>query len=171
MNARVKALHTADPANTLPVPVDLVTASASGLDPDISVAAAIYQVHRIAVQRNLSEDDVQALVNSQIEPRQFWIFGEPRVNVLLLNLALDDMTTTRIVPSSPIQTDLNPTEVFGLRISDGVVLVLFFGFFVVTVVPLGRFIVKVIKGEPHILSSLITPLEQPAPFLVAGESG
>jgi K+-transporting ATPase ATPase A chain len=159
VNTRVEALHAADPANMLPVPVDLVTASASGLDPDISVAAAYYQVHRVALQRNLSNEDVVALVTSHIEPRQFWIFGEPRVNVLQLNLALDDMTTTPIVPSSPVQPALNPTEAVGLRISDWMVLVLFFGFFVVTVVPLGRFIVKVIKGEPHILSPVSAPVE------------
>jgi K+-transporting ATPase KdpC subunit len=64
VNTRIKALHAADPANSLPIPIDLVTSSGSGLDPDISVAAAFYQVHRIAGARNLSEGDVQALVNS-----------------------------------------------------------------------------------------------------------
>jgi potassium-transporting ATPase potassium-binding subunit len=156
---RIHALHAADPANSLPIPIDLVTSSGSGLDPDISVAAAFYQVHRIAGARNLSEGDVQSLVNSQIKPRQFWIFGEPRVNVLLLNLALDDMTTSHVVPLSPVQQDLNPVEALGMRISDWMVLILFFGFFVVTVVPLGRFMVKVIKGEPHILSPISAPVE------------
>jgi K+-transporting ATPase ATPase A chain len=159
VNKRIQALHAADPANSLPVPIDLVTSSGSGLDPDISVAAAFYQVHRIAGARNLSEVDVQSLVNSQIKPRQFWIFGEPRVNVLVLNLALDDMTTTHIVPLSPVQPDLNPMEALGMRISDWMVLILFFGFFVVTVVPLGRFMVKVIKGEPHILSPISAQVE------------
>jgi K+-transporting ATPase ATPase A chain len=159
VNIRIKALHAADPANTLPIPIDLVTSSGSGLDPDISVAAAFYQVQRIAGARNLSEGDVQLLVNSQIKPRQFWIFGEPRVNVLQLNLALDEMTTSRIVPLLLVQPDLNPTGAFGLRISDWVVLFLFFGFFVVTVVPLGRFMVKVIKGEPHFLSPISAPVE------------
>src|SRR5512137_124685 len=159
VNARVESLHTADPANTLPIPVDLVTSSASGLDPDISIASAYYQVHRIAVERNLSEEGVQSLVNSQIKLRQFWIFGEPRVNVLALNLALDDMSRTRIVPSSAIQPDFPLSDESGLRIPDWVVLILFFGVFVVTVVPLGRFMVKVIKGEPHLLSPISTPLE------------
>jgi len=159
VKARVESLHTADPANTLPIPVDLVTASASGLDPDISVASAYYQVHRIAHERNLSEEDIQTLVTTHIEPRQFWIFGEPRVNVLMLNLALDDMTVNHVVPSSAIQPDLTLTDEPGLRIPDWIVLVLFFGFFVVTVVPLGRFMVKVIKGEPHLLSPLTVPLE------------
>ena len=159
VNARIESFHAADPANTLPIPIDLVTSSASGLDPDISVAAAYYQVHRIALERNLSEVSVESLVNSHIEPRQFLIFGEPRVNVLTLNLALDDMSRTHTVPSSSIQPDLPQPDESGLRIPDWIVLILFFGIFVVTVVPLGRFMVKVIKGETHLLSPISTPLE------------
>ncbi len=89
VQARVDALKAADPDNTLPIPVDLVTASGSGLDPHISVAAALYQVHRVATARGLSEAEVVALVNQYTDGRQFGILGEPRVNVLLLNLALD----------------------------------------------------------------------------------
>ena len=159
VKARVEALHAADPANTLPIPVDLVTASGSGLDPDISVAAAYYQVHRIARERDLGETDVKALVTSQIEPRQFGIFGEPRVNVLKLNLALDDMSTTHIAPSFPAQADPVSPDGSGLRIPDWIVLILFIGVFIVTVVPLGRFMVKVLKGEPHLLSPVTSPLE------------
>jgi K+-transporting ATPase ATPase C chain len=88
---RIDALHTADPGNTLPVPVDLVTASGSGLDPNISVAAALYQVPRVARQRNLSEEQVRALVNKYTEGRQFGFLGEPRVNALMLNMALDEI--------------------------------------------------------------------------------
>ncbi|MGA7593785.1 MAG: potassium-transporting ATPase subunit KdpC [Gallionella sp.] len=89
VKARVQALRDADPGNRQPVPVDLVTASASGLDPHISPAAAEYQLARVARMRNLSPDAVRKLVAEHTEPRQFGILGEPRVNVLELNLALD----------------------------------------------------------------------------------
>jgi K+-transporting ATPase ATPase C chain len=88
VQARIDALKTADPTNSLPIPVDLVTASGSGLDPHISVAAALYQVHRVAVARGLNEADVKSLVAKYTEGRQFGFLGEPRVNVLELNLAL-----------------------------------------------------------------------------------
>lgn len=91
VQARIDALKAVDPDNTLPIPVDLVTASASGLDPHISVAAALYQVSRVAAARGLSEADVQSLVEKYTEDRQFGFLGEPRVNVLLLNLALDEI--------------------------------------------------------------------------------
>jgi K+-transporting ATPase KdpC subunit len=91
VQARIDALKTADPENTLPIPVDLVTASASGLDPHISVASALYQVSRVASARGLDEADIVALVDQYTEGRQFGFLGEPRVNVLLLNLALDGL--------------------------------------------------------------------------------
>ena len=89
VQARIAALRAADPTNTAPIPADLVTTSASGLDPQISIAAANYQLARVARARGLPEAQVKALVEKYTAGRQFFILGEPRVNVLLLNLALD----------------------------------------------------------------------------------
>lgn len=92
VKGRIDALRAADPDNRAPVPVDLVTASASGLDPDISVAAALYQAHRIARERGVTEDHVNQLIGREARGRIAGFFGEPRVNVLALNLALDGKT-------------------------------------------------------------------------------
>ena len=89
VKGRIEALRQTDPDNPAPIPVDLVTASGSGLDPHISPAAAFYQVRRVAKARGMSTEQVQALVVERIEGRQWGFLGEPRINVLTLNLALD----------------------------------------------------------------------------------
>lgn len=89
IKSRIEALRAADPANKAPIPVDLVTASGSGLDPDISLAAAYYQVPRVARERGLQPQRLMALVAAHAHARWLGILGEPRVNVLELNLALD----------------------------------------------------------------------------------
>ena len=101
--SRKAALLALDPGNTLPIPVDLVTASASGLDPEISPAAALYQVDRVAQARGLKETQLLALIQSHTQGRQWGLLGEPRVNVLALNLALDQLAalenTMQAMPS------------------------------------------------------------------------
>jgi K+-transporting ATPase ATPase C chain len=89
VKARIEALRAAEPGNTAAIPVDLVTASASGLDPEISVAGARYQAARIAAARKISTEQVLSLIDAHQQQQWFGFFGEPRVNVLALNLALD----------------------------------------------------------------------------------
>jgi potassium-transporting ATPase KdpC subunit len=89
INATISKLKSFDPKNNKSVPIDLVTSSASGLDPDITPAAAQYQIHRVSEARSLNQDQITKLVKQYTSSRQLGIFGQPRVNVLQLNLALD----------------------------------------------------------------------------------
>jgi len=93
VKSRIEALKAADPGNTAPIPVDLVSASASGLDPHISLAAALYQAGRVARLRGLSDDAMRTLLADHTEGRLLGVLGEPRVNVLQLNLALERAAT------------------------------------------------------------------------------
>ena len=161
VNARVDALHAADPGNTRPIPVDLVTSSGSGLDPEISVAAANYQIPRIARERNLTESDVAALIEQQTVRPQFGLFGETRVNVLKLNLALDDPGTHRItVTPSAITAEDSSSLILGMRITDWLVLIVFFVILAALIVPVGGFMAKIYSGERTVLSPIIDPVEK-----------
>ncbi len=100
VKARIEALKAADPGNTATIPVDLVSASASGLDPHISMAAARYQAARVARERGLTLEAVQRLIQANTESRDLAVLGEPRVNVLMLNLALDKEPGQKAVPAA-----------------------------------------------------------------------
>lgn len=91
VKARIQALKIADPDNKASIPVDLITASGSGLDPHISPAAADYQINRVAKARNMKPEKLRALIDANTESRQWSLLGEQRVNVLLLNLAMDQL--------------------------------------------------------------------------------
>lgn len=160
VQSRIDALHAADPGNTQPIPVDLATSSGSGLDPHISPAAAYYQAGRIARERNLTTADVNALIAQQTEGPQFGIFGEPRVNVLELNLALDDLSAGRItVPTGGVRGNEPAVTILGIKATDWIWLILFGIVLALLIVPVGRFMARVYRGEPTFLSPIIIPLE------------
>jgi potassium-transporting ATPase potassium-binding subunit len=160
VQSRIDALHESDPGYTIPVPVDLVTSSGSGLDPHISPAAAYYQAGRVARERNLAVKDINSLISQQTEGPQFGIFGEPRVNVLKLNLALDDLSAGRItVPATEVPGNQPAVTILGIKTTDWIWLILFGVVLAFLIVPVGRFMARVFKGEPTILTPVTGPFE------------
>ncbi len=161
----VTTLHQTSPRTQDLIPVDLVTSSASGLDPDISVASAYYQVSRVAKDRGISETEITALINQQIQGPQLGILGESRVNVLALNLALDHYQSSGKAEAQSLSADLsqkvsgNSSTLFGLRETDLLQGFLIFIVLFALVVPIGRFMVRIYQGEPTLLSRVIIPVE------------
>ncbi|HME51045.1 MAG TPA: potassium-transporting ATPase subunit KdpA [Candidatus Lokiarchaeia archaeon] len=152
VEARIAALHAVDPNNTAPIPVDLVTSSASGLDPDISVGAGLYQAPRIAQVRNLTENLMLGLISNLTQPRDFYVFGEPCVNVLELNLALDKIPngtrSAAVFNNATLYAEaLYNTSILGLQGMDWVELVLFIALIILLAIPLGKFIFKLFQRE------------------------
>ena len=160
VQTRTDALHAVDPDNTQPIPVDLVTSSGSGLDPDISPAAAYYQVPRVARVRNLSENDVSALVAANTANPVLGIFGEPAVNVLHLNLALDHLMPIRIPVNPAAMPRSQPANtLFGITVNDWVFLILLGVILALLLVPMGEFMFRVYTGKQTFLSPVIMPVE------------
>lgn len=148
------------------IPVDLVTSSASGLDPDISIASAYYQIPRVAQERKISEESLTALVNQEIEWPTLNILGEGRVNVLRLNIALDQYQQSLLrheepsLSASPEQISDETTTIFGVRERDALQFALFFIILLALVVPIGRFMARTYQGERTIFSPVTDPLER-----------
>jgi K+-transporting ATPase ATPase A chain len=165
VSASVDALHNGNPENTELIPVDLVTTSGSGLDPDISVASAYYQISRIAKARGIGEPELTALVNEHIQGPQFGVLGENRVNVLLLNQALDQYLSSGQSKKQSLSSDSvrkvseNTATIFGIRDSDWMQWGIFFIVFFVLIIPVGRFMARIYQGEPTFLTWIIAPLE------------
>ena len=147
------------------IPVDLVTTSGSGLDPDISVASAYYQIPRVAKERQIGEDELTALVNQHIQKPQLGVLGESRVNVLTLNQALDKYQSSGQSGKQSISSDSvqkvsdNLATVSGIRDTDWLQFLLFFVVLFALAVPIGRFMVRIYQGEPTFMTRIISPLE------------
>lgn len=146
---RINALKLVDPNNNQSLPSDLVTSSASGLDPHISVASAHYQASRIARERNKSLDEINALIDTYTEDRNLGFIGEKTVNVLKLNLALD--AGEKFVNPSVNANQDNP-RFLGLTGYDWLFLAFFFALFFLLVGPIGRLLYSVFTDEHHIFS-------------------
>jgi potassium-transporting ATPase potassium-binding subunit len=159
VQARIDALRSVDPSNTLPIPSDLVTASASGLDPDISVASAEYQLSRVARERNLSDEIVQSLVDKNTHDRQLGILGERTVNVLDLNLALDGQAQAGV--GDAVNSAQAPDErVLGMTTSDWLFLALLVAMLLVGGWSIGRLIATVYDERPGRTYRLIRSMER-----------
>jgi potassium-transporting ATPase potassium-binding subunit len=146
---RINALKQADPTNNQSIPSDLITSSASGLDPHISIASARYQASRIAQERNRSLDEINAIIDTYTEDRNLGFIGEKTVNVLKLNLALDAGEKPVNPPMSNTQD--NP-RFLGLTGYDWLFLAFFFALFFLLVGPVGRLLYSVFTDEKHIFS-------------------
>lgn len=163
IKGRINAIKEVDPTNNNPIPVDLVTASGSGLDPHISISSAYYQIPRIAQTRNLKEQDLINLVSGYIEPRQLWIFGEPRVNVFALNMALDNLSSQNVIDTQEQYADLfedySHSLILGLRLVDWLSIILFFSVLLLLIIPVGNFMAKTLSGQRTFLSPFFGKIE------------
>ncbi|MDD1730258.1 MAG: potassium-transporting ATPase subunit KdpA, partial [Methanospirillum sp.] len=165
VSVSVDALHKGSTNTSILIPIDLVTTSGSGLDPDISVASAYYQIPRIAKIRGIGDDELTTLVNQHIQGPQFGVLGESRVNVLTMNQALDQYQSSGQSGKQSISSDSvkkvsdNTATVFGIRDTDWLQFGLFFVVLFALVVPIGRFMTLMYQGEPTFISRISTPLE------------
>jgi K+-transporting ATPase ATPase A chain len=164
VQARIDALHAADPSNTMPIPSDLVTASGSGLDPDISVASALYQLHRVAQARNMNLSVVQDLIAANTRDRQLGFLGEKTVNVLELNLALDDLQAEGSggsfdpsAPSPEVPTD--DSRVLGMMPTSWAFIAVFVILLAAFAFLIGKLILDIYEESPGFASRAIGRIE------------
>jgi K+-transporting ATPase ATPase A chain len=159
VQSRIDALHAADPNNTLPIPSDLVTSSASGLDPDISVASAEYQLSRVARERNMSEGEVQALIDQNTHDRQLGVLGEKTVNVLELNLALDNSQSQGTGSTEVRSAQAADDRVLGMTTSDWLFLLILTAMLLAGGWLIGRLITTIYDEKPGRVNVLVNRIE------------
>jgi K+-transporting ATPase ATPase A chain len=164
VQARIDALHAADPNNTMPIPSDLVTASGSGLDPDISVASALYQLHRVAQARNMNSSIVQDLITRNTQDRQLGFLGEKTVNVLQLNLALDALQAGGsggiFNPSTPSPSiPIDDGRVLGMMPTSWAFIAFFVVILAVFTFLIGKLIFEIYEESPGFASRMISKVE------------